>query len=64
MQLVSKAKRQAHPWEARLDNKKASLKVKEGERRFKKNKHTQSWNDVSISAASSAKHLIESPFSG
>lgn len=34
MQLVSKAERQAHPWEARLDNKKASLKVKEGKRRF------------------------------
>lgn len=62
MQLVSKAKRQAHPWEARLHNKKASLKVKEGERRFKK-KNNKSWNDVSNSAASSAKHLIESPFS-
>ena len=29
MQLVSKAERQAHPWEAELDNKKASLKVNE-----------------------------------
>ena len=32
MQLVSKAERQTHPWEARLDNKKTSLKVKEGKK--------------------------------
>lgn len=34
MQLVSKAERQTHPWEAWLDNKEASLKVKTGKLRF------------------------------
>lgn len=34
MQLVSKAERQTHPWEAWLDNKETSLKVKTGKLRF------------------------------
>lgn len=34
MQLVSKAARQTHPWEAWLDNKETSLKVKTGKQRF------------------------------